>query len=78
MAKSAPTTAIPINGPALREIRIRTGVSVAGLAAEVGIGRPYLTKIELGTSKRVSEQVFDSIVNALRITDKRALMGPAA
>lgn len=73
-----PTTAVPINGAALRELRIRTGISVEGLAKEVGVGRAYVTKIELGYSLRVSPQVFDALLRALRIADRRVLLGQDA
>ena len=73
-----PTTAVPINGAALRELRIRTGVSVEDLAREINVGRPYITKIELGYSPRVSAKVFNALLSALRITDRRALLGPDA
>lgn len=73
-----PTTAVAINGSALRELRKRTGVSVAELAKEIGVGRPYITKIELGHSKRVSPEVFDALLRALCITDRRTLLGQDA
>lgn len=73
-----PTTAVPINGAALRELRIRTGVSVADLAVEIGVTRAYLTKIELGHSKRVSPTVFNALLSALRIADRRALLAHQA
>lgn len=69
------TTTVPINGPVLRELRIRSGIGVSALAKEAGIGRPYLTKLELGHSKRVSPEVFASLMQALRITDQRVLRG---
>lgn len=71
--RRAPTTAVPINGAALREIRIRTGIGVAELAKEIGVGRPYITKIELGHSKRVSPEVFRALMAALDIRDQRVL-----
>lgn len=73
-----PTTAVAINGPALRELRIRTGISVADLAREIEVGRAYITKIELGHSKRVSPGVFDALLRALRISDRRALLAQDA
>ncbi len=68
------TTAIPVNGAALRELRIRTGISVAELASEVGVQRPYISKIELGYSKRVSPQVYAAILKALGVRDHRTLL----
>lgn len=68
-----PTT-VDVHGPALREIRIRSGMSVADLATAIGVQRPYVTKLELGHSRRVSPRVFNAIVSALAISDRRAIM----
>lgn len=67
-------TTIDINGYALRELRIRSGIAVAELAGQVGVQRPYIAKIELGHSRRVSPKVFNSLMQALAITDRRVLM----
>lgn len=68
------STTIEIHGPALREIRVRSGISVMALAKEVGIQRPYVSKIELGHSRRVSPEVFNGFIRALGITDRRCIM----
>lgn len=67
-------TTVEIHGPAIREIRVRSGMGVAALAAAVGVNRPYIAKIELGHSRRVSPQVFNAIIAALSITDRRAIL----
>lgn len=67
-------TTIEIHGPAIREIRVRSGMGVAALAAAVGVNRPYIAKIELGHSRRVSPQVFNALIAALSITDRRAIL----
>lgn len=67
-------TTIEVNGPAVRERRIREGISVAELARSVGVARPYITKIELGYSRRVSPKVFSSLTLALGVGDRRSLM----
>jgi transcriptional regulator with XRE-family HTH domain len=67
-------TTIEINGYALRELRVRSGLGVAELAAEVEVQRPYIAKIELGHSRRVSPRVFARLVLALAIQDRRALL----
>ncbi len=67
-------TTVEINGFALRELRVRTGLSVADLATQVGVQRPYVAKIELGHSHRVSPKVFNALLSALAITDRRVLM----
>lgn len=78
--RSAPTTNVTVNGAALREIRIRSGVSVAALATEVGVSRSYLTKIELelGGRRQVSPHVYSALLRALSIKDRRALLAESA
>jgi predicted transcriptional regulator len=70
---NTPTT-IEIHGPAVREIRVRSGMGVSDLADAVGVKRPYIAKIELGHSRRVSPKVFNAIIAALSISDRRAIM----
>lgn len=70
---STPTT-VEINGFALRELRVRTGLAVMDLAKQVGVQRPYIAKIELGHSRRVSPKVFNALLSALAITDRRVLL----
>jgi len=67
-----PTT-IEVNGPALREIRIRSGLGVSQLATASGVQRPYIAKLELGHSRRVSPKVFNALIAALDIKDRRAI-----
>lgn len=67
-------TTIEINGFAIRERRIREGKSVAALAQEVGVQRPYIAKLELGHSRRVSPGVFNGLVLALAVQDRRSLL----
>lgn len=68
------TTTIEVNGYALRELRMRSGLGVSDLAKQVGVQRPYVAKIELGHSRRVSPKVFNALLAALTISDRRALM----
>lgn len=70
---NTPTT-YEIHGPAVREIRLRSGVEVAELAEMVGVKRPYIAKIELGHSRRVSAKTFKALVAALGIQDRRAIL----
>lgn len=67
-------TTVEVNGFALRELRVRSGVGVADLAARVGVQRPYIAKIELGHSRKVSPKVFNELLSALAITDRRVLL----
>jgi len=73
MASQTPTT-IEVNGYALRELRVRSGIGVAELAEQVGVQRPYIAKIELGHSQRVSPKVYTALLTALSITDRRVLL----
>lgn len=67
-------TTVAINGYALRELRVRSGIGVADLAEQVGVQRPYIAKIELGHSRRVSPKVYNALLSALAIEDRRVLM----
>lgn len=67
-------TTVEVNGYALRELRIRSGLGVAELAAQVGVQRAYIAKIELGHSRRVSPKVFNGLLGALTINDRRSLL----
>lgn len=71
---SITATTIEVNGFALRELRMRSGLGVAELAAQVGVQRPYIAKIELGHSRRVSPKVFNALLSALTIHDRRVLL----
>lgn len=70
---ATPTT-IEVHGPAIREIRIRSAIGVAELADAVGVKRPYIAKLELGLSRRVSPRVFNALIAALDIKDRRAIV----
>lgn len=64
--RATPTTTIPINGAAVRSVRIDRGIEVADLARRVGISRAYLTNLELGHKRRASPTVYAALVRALR------------
>lgn len=67
-------TTVEINGFVVRELRIREGWSVVELAEKVGVKRPYIAKIELGHSPRVSPKVFNALLSAFSINDRRVLL----
>lgn len=71
---STTATTVEVNGYALRELRIRSGLGVMELATQVGVKRPYIAKIELGHSRRVSPKVFNALLESLSITDRRVLL----
>jgi transcriptional regulator with XRE-family HTH domain len=68
-----PSHTVGINGYALRVIRVMSGVSVRGLAEEIGKDRTYIAKIENG-HPRVSAEVYKAILDALKIEDRRVLL----
>lgn len=78
---TATPTTVEVNGFALREIRVRSGIDTAPCAATIGISRPYLAKIETGARVQVSPSVFHAMLAALQIRDRRAILanphGPA-
>lgn len=73
MPQKTPTT-VDINGYALREIRVRSGIEIAPFAKSCGVTRSYMAKIELGYSERVSPKVYAAILAALHIADRRTLL----
>lgn len=70
----ATKTTVEINGFVVRALRIRDGLGVQDLADRVGVKRPYIAKIELGHSQRVSPKVFNALLSAFSITDRRVLL----
>lgn len=75
MARATTRETVLIQGYALREIRQRSGISPQSLAAQLGVNRSYITKIELGHSKRVSVAFYANLLAALEIEDRRTLLG---
>jgi predicted transcriptional regulator len=73
-APAAPTT-VPVNGPVLRELRIRSGLSISSLAAAVGVDRSWINKIEV-SERDVSPELFDQIARQLAVRDRRVLIRP--
>jgi transcriptional regulator with XRE-family HTH domain len=67
-------TTVEIHGYALRELRIRSGLGVAELAAQIDVTRAYIAKLELGHSRRVSPKTYNALLAALSIQDRRVLL----
>lgn len=67
-------SAVAVNGPALRHIRLLTGVGAAALSRGLGVSRAYITKLELGYNARVSGAFYIRLCEALNIEDRRVLM----
>lgn len=68
------TNSVGVNGAKMRELRIRLGLPIAELAADLGVNRSYVTKIELGISKRVSPQLYRRLLSRLGLEDYRSLL----
>lgn len=68
---------VAINGFATRVIRERSGIKVADLAEALECDRSYITKIELGTSRRVSAAFYKKLLDQLMISDHRTLLATA-
>lgn len=79
MPKTHPraTPTVEIHGFALRVIREARGRKVQELADVLDVDRSYITKIELGHSRRVSEVFYSKLLAELRIDDDRALLAIA-
>lgn len=65
---------VAVNGPALRHIRVLTGVGSAELSTSLSVNRAYISKIECGYSTRVSGSFYAKLCEALNIQDRRVLM----
>ncbi|GLH97386.1 helix-turn-helix domain-containing protein [Phytohabitans aurantiacus] len=70
--KSRAEAFIKINGDALREVRLDRGLSTVQVAARVGVGKAYISKLERGISPRCSAQVHAALVRVLQPADRRA------
>lgn len=72
--RSRAFTTVDVNGSALREIRIRTGLNLSEFADMAGLTRSYLGKIERGIRTRVSPAAYARLLEALGIRDHRTLL----
>ncbi|MEU7817074.1 helix-turn-helix transcriptional regulator [Pseudonocardia sp. NPDC049154] len=73
MARPRAVTAVAINGPALRAIRERSGISCSALAREVGADVSFLARVERGEKRGVRMETFERLCFHLEI-DPRAIM----
>jgi transcriptional regulator with XRE-family HTH domain len=70
----ATSNTVEINGYLIRELRKRDGLSVVELAERVGVKRPYIANIELGHRRRVSLKMFNALIGAFAVEDRRSLL----
>lgn len=66
--------AVEINGYVVRALRIRDGLSMETLADLADVKRAYINKIEVGLSRQVSPKVFNALIAAFSLTDRRVLL----
>lgn len=77
-------TTVEINGFVVRALRGRDGLSMQELADRVAeaLGRKpgdentytYVRKIETGNTRRVSPKVFNALLSAFSLEDRRVLL----
>lgn len=65
---------VRINGAALREIRQAKRISLNSLADRVLVTRSYLNKIEIGRRQGMNPDLFERLVDALGLSDRRAIL----
>ncbi len=68
---------VEIHGYALRVIREARGRKTADLAESLGVDRSYITHIENGSKRRVSEVFYNALRSELNVEDYRALLAEA-
>lgn len=60
-----PVSTVRIDGPALRDLRTRRGVTISQLAARTGRHPKAIGRLECGKGKRASEVFANQLANAL-------------
>ena len=76
--RSRASAFVPINGDALRALRKERGLSIEQVATRVGVGKPYISKLELGYSPRCSVTVHAALVRVLRPERRDAIRADKA
>lgn len=74
MAHPRAVTSVQINGPALRTIRERSGISCSALARAVGADVSFLARVERGEKRGVRAETYERLCWELEIGDPRALL----
>jgi transcriptional regulator with XRE-family HTH domain len=72
-----PSRTIEVHGFALRVIREARGRKVADLADALGVDRSYITHLENGSKRAVSQELYAALCNELLVDDHRALLATA-
>ena len=76
MDQTGTVTSVRINGPALRAIRERSGMSCSALARAVGADVSFLARVERGEKRGVGRGTYERIVQALGIDGRAILLDP--
>lgn len=76
VARTRTSSSVQINGPALRAIRERTGVSCSALARSVGADGSFLARVEKGEKRGVRRETYDRLAAALHIDGRAILVNP--
>lgn len=63
-----------IHGPTLRLLRTQAGLTISQLARTAGVSTGFLSRVELGVKRAVSEDVFRVLVAELELADPRVLL----
>lgn len=76
MDQTRAVTSAHINGPALRTIRERTGLSCSALARAVGADVSFLARVERGEKRGINRETFERVAEVLRIDSRAILVDP--
>jgi transcriptional regulator with XRE-family HTH domain len=64
---------VKVNGAAIRKIRMSAGREMRDLAAEAGITRSYLNRLEVGSRLRMRPSTYRALSEALAATEDQLL-----
>lgn len=78
MDQTGTVASVRINGPALRAIRERSGMSCSALARAVGADVSFLARVERGEKRGVGRSTYEGIVEVLAIDGRAILLDPFA
>lgn len=74
MVQPRAASSVQINGPALRCIRERSGISCSALARAVGADVSFLARVERAEKRGVRRETFERLCYELEIGDPRAIL----
>ena len=65
-----------VDGAAIRKHRMEAGLNIAQLAAAIGVTASYLSRIEVGTRRRMGPNPFAALRAVLNKKSKDLLLAP--